>query len=103
MRMVVSLAFDQFHGVVSGHGSARRPLHGIEVGFIGLIHHVLGELLALVQDDQTFAFGFLNGKSAAIKVEAKPEKVTRMRIRDARIMSNRVVAERFTSTPFSEN
>ena len=62
MRMVVSLAFDQFHGIVSGHGSASGTVNGIQVGLVGLIHHVLGEWLALVQDDQTFAFGFLNGK-----------------------------------------
>ncbi len=70
----MSLAFDQFHGVVSRHGSARRSVHGIEVGFVGLIHHVLGEWLALVQDDQTFAFGFLNDKVGRDQSRGKTRK-----------------------------
>jgi len=60
MWVVVSLALDFLHGIVSGHGGSGRPVDGIEVGLVRLIHDVLGKWLALVEDAEPLALGFLN-------------------------------------------
>jgi hypothetical protein len=60
MRVVVPFALDFLHGIVPSHGDAGRPMHGIEVGLVRLIHDVLGEWFALVEDTEALALGFLN-------------------------------------------
>ena len=60
MGVVVPLALDFLHGIVPSHGGSGRPVNGIEVGLVRLIHDVLGKGFALVQDAEPLALGFLN-------------------------------------------
>jgi hypothetical protein len=71
MRVVVPFALDFLHGIVPSHGGSGRPMHGIKVGLVRLIHDVLGKGFALVQDAEALALGFLNGEVGPAQGDGK--------------------------------
>ena len=67
VRVVMAFALDLLHGIVSSHGGTGGPIDGIEVGLVGLVHDVLGEWLALVEDAKALPFRFLNGEVGPVQ------------------------------------